>query len=563
MLTNPKILHAHSVNLPSKSRFAVHKRAAVIPQSSRASNPRTQKLRDLLQEKYILKGPCCHDALSAKLIEQAGFDFAFMSGFCTSAARLGAPDTGLISYAEMVDQGRYIHEATHSMPIIGDGDTGYGNAVNVKRTVKGYAQAGFAGILIEDQIMPKSCGHVKGKRVTSREEAVSRIKAAVDAREEGADILILARTDARQAISLDEALWRAAAFADAGADLLFIDALQSEEEMRAFCSLPGAAGRVPKMANMLEGGGKTPILSPEQLQQLGFKLVAYPLSLLGVSIRAMQQALGSLQTGQIPAEKEMGSFQDIQKAVGFDEYFEQEAKYALPGSPGSFASPAETGTPHTCSAAAASGAVASTGTGQKDNADVQNVQKEEGEKKKDDSSGSRAGSVYSYSRPPSGREVAGGWDKRPQEPQPQQQQEQNKGEQELAQQQQQQQREQQAQSVEADAVIEEPSAIVESGTRLPTSSRAGEDAGGDSSRTNLFGRNFLVRISDETTRVIKLETRIPAAFLSGLTALVPNVSGLNLESMIERALRDRTLGSKEALVSVDAGSNNRLEVFLE
>eukprot|EP00983_Pelagomonas_calceolata_P112942 1159938-Pelagomonas_calceolata.AAC.5 len=160
MLTNPKILHAHSVNLPSKSRFAVHKRAAVIPQSSRASNPRTQKLRDLLQEKYILKGPCCHDALSAKLIEQAGACVIYRcADNCAglnvvrvnslksegNMSRLGAPDTGLISYAEMVDQGRYIHEATHSMPIIGDGDTGYGNAVNVKRTVKGYAQAGFAG----------------------------------------------------------------------------------------------------------------------------------------------------------------------------------------------------------------------------------------------------------------------------------------------------------------------------------------------------------------------------------------------------------------------------------
>jgi 2-methylisocitrate lyase-like PEP mutase family enzyme len=211
---------------------------------------RTERLRNLLKEKSILLGPCCHDGLSSRLIERAGFSFAFMSGFCTSAARLGAPDTGLISYAEMVDVARNVVEATKTIPIIGDGDTGYGNALNVKRTVRGYAQAGLSGILIEDQVAPKSCGHVKGKKVVGREEAVSRIKAAVDARNEGADILILARTDARQAVSMDEAMWRVQAFADAGADILFVDALESEEEMRRFCSI---APSIPKMANNLEG----------------------------------------------------------------------------------------------------------------------------------------------------------------------------------------------------------------------------------------------------------------------------------------------------------------------
>ncbi|EFJ44243.1 hypothetical protein VOLCADRAFT_65045, partial [Volvox carteri f. nagariensis] len=275
--------------------------------------------------------PCCHDALSAKLIEQAGFPYAFMSGFCTSAARLGAPDTGLISYSEMVDTGRYIHESTRSLPVIGDGDTGYGNAMNVKRTVRGYAQAGFAGILIEDQVAPKSCGHVRGKRVVGREEAVARIRAAVDARcvEEGADILIVARTDARQAVSLEEALWRAQAFAEAGADVLFIDALESEEEMQAFTALGGPAAGLPKMANMLEGGGKTPVLPPSALQAMGFKLVAYPLSLLGVSIQAMQDALAGLRRGRIPPVEAMGTFADIQEVVGFPAYFAEEQRYAI------------------------------------------------------------------------------------------------------------------------------------------------------------------------------------------------------------------------------------------
>eukprot|EP00877_Chromochloris_zofingiensis_P009260 jgi/Chrzof1/4588/Cz14g19100.t1_PEPC3[v5.2] len=299
-----------------------------------ANISRTDKLRELLRSPGIIKTPCCFDGLSARLIERAGFDCAFMSGFCTAAARLGAPDTGLITYAEMVDQGRYCHEATKHIPIIGDGDTGYGNAMNVKRTVRGYAAAGFAGILLEDQVAPKSCGHVRGKKVTSREEAVSRIKAACDARDEGADILILARTDARQAVSLQEALWRAQAFADAGADILFIDALASVEELQSFCDI---AKDIPKLANMLEGGGKTPLVPPEQLEPMGFKLVAYPLSLLGVSIRAMEDALRGLKQGQVPPVRDMGTFVDVQMAVGFPEYYEEEARYAIsnisPGCP--------------------------------------------------------------------------------------------------------------------------------------------------------------------------------------------------------------------------------------
>ncbi|KAK9824446.1 hypothetical protein WJX72_010304 [[Myrmecia] bisecta] len=292
--------------------------AIVIVTASAVHSSRAATLRRLLEQPGILKGPCCHDGLSARLIEQAGFPIAFMSGFCVSAARLGAPDTGLISYQEMVDQGRYMHEATQHLPIIGDGDTGYGNAMNVKRTVRGYAASGFAGILIEDQVAPKSCGHVKGKHVVSREEAVSRIRAAVDAREEGSDIVIVARTDARQALSLEEALWRAAAFADAGADVVFIDALASREELRAFAGAGQGLKGIPKMANMLEGGGKTPILSPEELEALGFKLVAYPLSLLGVSIQAMQSALQLLQQGQVPGEPALPSFSAIQTAIGFD-----------------------------------------------------------------------------------------------------------------------------------------------------------------------------------------------------------------------------------------------------
>jgi 2-methylisocitrate lyase-like PEP mutase family enzyme len=172
--------------------------------------------------------PCCWDALSARLIERAGFPLTFMSGFAVSAARLALPDTQLISYAEMLETGRAICGAV-SIPVIGDADTGYGNALNVKRTIAGYAQAGFAAAMIEDQLAPKRCGHTRGKDVVSRGEALARIRAALDARDEGAGILILARTDAAAVHGLDEAIGRAQAFRDAGADILFVKPHQQAE----------------------------------------------------------------------------------------------------------------------------------------------------------------------------------------------------------------------------------------------------------------------------------------------------------------------------------------------
>ncbi|KAI9115146.1 hypothetical protein K1719_014159 [Acacia pycnantha] len=282
-------------------------------------------LRRLLDSPGVHQGPACFDGLSAKLVERAGFQYCFTSGFSISASRLGLPDTGYMSYGEMVDQGQQITQAV-SIPVIGDGDNGYGNAMNVKRTVKGYIRAGFAGIILEDQVSPKACGHTKGRKVVSREEAVMRIKAAVDARiESGSDIVIVARTDSRQALSLDEALRRSRAFADAGADVLFIDALASKEEMKAFCEV---SPLIPKMANMLEGGGKTPIFDPQGLEDIGYKLVAYPLSLIGVSIRAMQDTLTSIRGGRIPPPGSMPSFEEIKDILGFNTYYEEEKRYA-------------------------------------------------------------------------------------------------------------------------------------------------------------------------------------------------------------------------------------------
>ncbi|HEY5790601.1 MAG TPA: isocitrate lyase/PEP mutase family protein [Gammaproteobacteria bacterium] len=279
------------------------------------------RLRALLARPGLQVMPCCFDALSARMIEAAGFPLTFMSGFAVSATQLGAPDTGLISYGEMVEQGRRICGAVR-IPVIGDGDTGYGNAMNVRRTVAGYARAGFAAVMIEDQVMPKRCGHTRGKAVVGREEACDRIRAAVDARAEEADILILARTDARHGHGLGEALVRAQRFAELGADILFVEAPRTVEEMRTICAeVPGI-----QMANMVEGG-HTPVLPADELEALGYRIAAYPLTLLSASIRAMQQALAALHGGAPPGDGLL-DFEELKRVVGFDDYYAAEARYA-------------------------------------------------------------------------------------------------------------------------------------------------------------------------------------------------------------------------------------------
>lgn len=278
-----------------------------------------ERLRALLERPGILVMPGCHDAMSARLIEEAGFELGFMSGFAVSAARLGLPDTGLISYGELVDQGQNICRAV-SIPLIGDGDTGFGSAQNIKRTVQGYERAGFAAIMIEDQVAPKRCGHTEGKSVVGRDEALTRIRAAVDARATGDGILIMARTDARACISLDEAIARCQQFRELGADITFLEALLDEEEMRRYCS--EVAG--PKMVNLIEGG-KTPLVPPARLEAIGFKIAVYPLTLLNVSIQAMRTALGSLARFERPLAAM--DFEELKKAVGFPAYYAEEARY--------------------------------------------------------------------------------------------------------------------------------------------------------------------------------------------------------------------------------------------
>jgi 2-methylisocitrate lyase-like PEP mutase family enzyme len=279
-------------------------------------------LRALLSEDRCHVMPCCFDALSAKLIQQEGYALTFMSGFAASASRIGAPDLGLMSYGEVVDQARNITDAI-GIPLIGDGDTGYGNAMNVRRTVAGFAKAGCAAVMIEDQLAPKRCGHTPGKAVVSRDEAFDRIRAAVDEREAlreaGGDILILARTDARHEHGLSEALARAARFAELGADILFVEAPHSEDEMREVCrSLPG-----PKMANIVEGGA-TPDLPNAALHDIGYAIAAYPLSLMASAMEAMVATLRSMRHDARPNQMDFGELRD---RIGFNTYYDVSDRY--------------------------------------------------------------------------------------------------------------------------------------------------------------------------------------------------------------------------------------------
>ncbi len=276
-------------------------------------------LRALLAEDRLHVMPCCFDALSAKLIAQEGFGLTFMSGFATSAARIGAPDLGLMSYAEVLDQARNITEAV-DIPLIADGDTGYGNAMNVRRTVRGFARAGCAAVMIEDQLAPKRCGHTPGKAVVAREEAFDRVRAAVDARADD-DILILARTDARHEHGLSEAIARAGRFAELGADILFVEAPRSVDEMRAVCAdLPG-----PKMANIVEGG-ETPALSHAELREIGYAIAAYPLTLMAAAMQAMTATLAAFRE-DAPRDGLM-DFAELRRRIGFDAYYETSEAYA-------------------------------------------------------------------------------------------------------------------------------------------------------------------------------------------------------------------------------------------
>jgi len=288
--------------------------------SSQNSKPKADKLKNLLDQKGIVVMPGCYDALSAKLIEREELNVGFMSGFAVSSTRLGMPDTGLISFSEMAEQVRNICNVT-SIPIIFDGDTGYGNAVNVYRTVRGFADAGAAAIMIEDQKWPKKCGHTKGKDVVEVDEANSRIKAAVDASKmNNKDILVMARTDAIATRGLDDAIKRMQKFSELGADILFVEAIKSKEDMkRVIKEVPGH-----HMINLIEDG-ETPLLEMNELEDIGFKIAVFPLTLMSASVKTMQESLKNMKNKTYNTN--VSKFSDLRDIVGFNEYYEIEDKY--------------------------------------------------------------------------------------------------------------------------------------------------------------------------------------------------------------------------------------------
>lgn len=340
--------------LPSCGRLLVVSLTVIVAKGcvAKASHmpamacPAPQRLRNLLQsemdgirksDKPILL-PCCYDGLTARLVARAGFEATFMTGFGVSGAN-GYPDTQLVSYAEMqsacfsVAEGLAsvaLEQGTEPIPCIADGDTGYGNAINVKRTVSGYARAGMAGIMIEDQVSPKRCGHVAGKSVVSFNEAVQRVKAACDARDEyeqqfgpGTGPVILARTDSLKTDGFEAGIERCLAFREVGCDMTFLEAPESLEQMEEYCRrVPG-----PKLANMLEMGA-TPILPPKVLKEMGYTVAAYPLTLLSASIKAMQTSLERIREG-LPTDDLILSFEETKDAVGFTQYAKEEQRYRV------------------------------------------------------------------------------------------------------------------------------------------------------------------------------------------------------------------------------------------
>jgi methylisocitrate lyase len=276
------------------------------------------RIHRILNDLGALAFPGVYDTLSAKIAHRAGFPMAFISGYSVAATAIGEPDLGLLTQTEMIDRARRICMSV-TIPIIVDADTGYGNPLNVHRTVRELIAAGAAGCFLEDQVWPKKCGHMRGKKVIGREEYVHKVKAAVDARGDR-DFFIVARTDALAAVGLDEAIERVLAARGAGADASFVEAPTSLEHQREI----GRRSPAPNVANMIEGG-KTPVLPLQELAALGFQLVLYPLSGLFTAARAIDSMYRNLkEQGTTTADPErLMSFADFNELIGVDE------KYAL------------------------------------------------------------------------------------------------------------------------------------------------------------------------------------------------------------------------------------------
>ena len=276
--------------------------------------------RQLVASERPLVLPGAHDAISAKLIERAGFKAYFIGGFPLVGARFGVPDIGLMGLGEIGAGIRDIMSAC-DLPVLVDCDNGYGDVKTVVHVINFYERLGAQAVFFEDQVSPKRCGHIAGKRLLNPEQMEANIRAAAENRI-NSDTFIIARTDAREVYGLDEALRRGERYVRAGADALFIEAPVSVEEMRTI----GRAFDVPQLANMLEGG-RTPLLRPSELEDLGFRIVIYGISPLMHAVRAMQEVLSSLSEGDISFAGGGVGFEEYKSIVGFDRWADVENRY--------------------------------------------------------------------------------------------------------------------------------------------------------------------------------------------------------------------------------------------
>jgi 2-methylisocitrate lyase-like PEP mutase family enzyme len=281
-----------------------------------------QVLKQLFKRNRLLVAPGCFDGLSARLVEEAGFDAAYLSGGAL-ARSMGIPDIGLVTMSEVIERAAQVVSAV-KIPIIADADTGYGNAVNLVRSVKEFERTGVAAIHIEDQITPKRCGHLDGKEVIPLAEMEKKLEAALASRTDP-DFCIIARTDARGVHGLEDAISRGRAFAKLGVDAVFVEAPQSEAELE---EIPRALPNVPLLVNVFKGG-KTPMLPVERLQQMGYRIAIYPSETQRAAIHAMRQALGLLKRDGTTEKMDdaLTTFKERDKVVGLDEWQQLEKQY--------------------------------------------------------------------------------------------------------------------------------------------------------------------------------------------------------------------------------------------
>ncbi|MDE0371498.1 MAG: isocitrate lyase/PEP mutase family protein [Rhodospirillales bacterium] len=272
-----------------------------------------QQLSTLIAAPGCTLIPGAYDAWTARLVAQAGFGACYMTGFGVSGAFLGAPDIGLMTATQMADNAARMADAA-GIPIVADGDTGYGNVLNVRHTVAAYRRAGVAAIQLEDQDFPKRCGHLAGKQVIAAAEMAAKIKTAKDTA--GDAVLVIARTDSRSTHGMDEAIDRGLSFRDAGADVVFIEAPIDRDEMHTICR---RVTGVPLLANIVEGG-KTPYLDADTLAGIGYQLAIYPLSLLITATRAMRATLGDLRAQGKAPDHLQGGFDDMCETAGLEAY---------------------------------------------------------------------------------------------------------------------------------------------------------------------------------------------------------------------------------------------------